>query len=630
MKSEMKKEGTSIAVFLLSFLTVFITCFALVKSDVNMNSKQGLPELTNCVVDFSGYEFGQSYLKQHMKGEYEFFSNKWIVEERYTGEPDCRVNVPHHYKDTTINGERLGNEGYASYRVYLKGLPVGTKIWFINNNFVGGFYAYINSELVLKYGTRAKTGTCLSNGGDDMTREYVVKDSSPLTVVFEVSSSFQGGLTSPARLVINTLGRNPTSQYFTNNIGFVGLGLTFALFLFSFFFGPEGEKKDFAFPLLAGTITLINFFSIDVYWRVLSVFRWNTYNPIIFIDLLLSTLLPFMLHLYLSKSGKIKRAWGYPLTFGIISTIAVILYFVLMGGFGQVIPCMLSLLSLALLLIPLTKGIFEGHKINIAFILLVFSFLTYFSVTFFDLENIMIAGTEQSISYVMAPSILIIIALYFVSTIAKTRRYIKALEKERKALRMKADSLTEQIKPHYVFNCLTSIQGAYKEDNEKGERMLTMFSKHLRSNIEASSSSLISLEEEIQRILNYVDMENLRQEEKIELLLNLEATDFALPPLSLQPFVENAIKHGKIQEKKDGYVSISSLEERDCHLILIEDNGVGFDESKITETSVGIKNAKERLQILVKGEVEVSSRIGEGTKVKIKIPKENKDERDRA
>ncbi len=622
MKKEAEKGVTSLAVFFLSFLTVFITCFALVKSDSNMNSKQGLPDLISCNLDFTGYEFGESYLKQHMKGEYEFFYNKWIVEEGYTGEPDCKVSVPHHYKDTTLNGQRLGNEGYSSYRVYVKGLPVGTKVWFINNNFVGGFYAYINSELVVKYGTRAKVGTCQSNGGDDMTAEYTVKDDKPLTVVFEVSSSYQGGLTSPARLVINTLGRNPTSQYFTNNIGFVDFGLIFALLVFSFFLNLGGVRRDFSFSGVIGVIALINFFSIDVYWRVLSIFRTNTYNPIIFIDLLLSTLLPFALYRHLSKNGKIKRQGIYPLLFGVISTVSVILYFVFMGTFLQVIPLMVSLLSLALLLIPLTQGAFEGSKMNIAFILLVFSFLTYFSVTFFDLENIMIAGTEQSISYVMLPSILIIIALYWISSVLKTKSYIKALEKEQKALEMKAESLTQQIKPHYIFNCLSSIQGAYQEDAEKGEKMLTMFSKHLRDNIESSTSELVPFEEEIQAIINYVELENLRRERKIELLLNLETTEFKLPPLSLEPFVENALKHGKIDEISEGYVCISSFEEAKGYRILIEDNGVGFDPKTINPERIGIKNVKERLQILCRGTIEVSSKVGEGTCVEIKIPKE--------
>lgn len=625
MKKEIEKGVTSLSVFLLSFLMVFITCFALVKSDSNMNSKQGLPDLISCNLDFTGYEFGESYLKQHMKGEYEFFYNKWIVEEAYTGEPDCKVNVPHHYKDTVLNGERLTNEGYSSYRIYVKGLPTGTKIWFINNNFVGGFYAYINDELVVKYGTRAKTGNCSSNGGDDMTSEYTVKDDKPLTVVFEVSSSYQGGLTSPARLVINTLGRNPTSQYLTNNIGFVNFGLISALLVFSFFLNLGGIRRDFSFSGVIGVIALINFFSIDVYWRILSVFKTNTYNHIILIDLLLSTLLPFALYRHLSKNGKIKRQGIYPLVFGVISTISLILYFVFMGTFLQVIPLMVSLLSLALLLIPLTQGAFDGNKLNIAFILLIFCFLTYFSVTFFDLENIMIAGTEQSISYVMLPSILIIIALYWISSVLKTKRYIKALEKEQKVLEMKAESLTQQIKPHYIFNCLSSIQGAYQEDAHKGEKMLTMFSKHLRDNIESSTSKLVPFDEEIEGIVNYVELENLRREVKIELLLDLEATEFKLPPLSLEPFVENAIKHGKIDEINEGYVCISSFEEAKEYRILVEDNGVGFDADSINVERIGIKNVTERLDILCHGKVKVSSKIGEGTCVEITIPKEERE-----
>ena len=625
MKKEIEKGVTSLSVFLLSFLMVFITCFALVKSDSNMNSKQGLPDLISCNLDFTGYEFGESYLKQHMKGEYEFFYNKWIVEEAYTGEPDCKVNVPHHYKDTVLNGERLTNEGYSSYRIYVKGLPTGTKIWFINNNFVGGFYAYINDELVVKYGTRAKTGNCSSNGGDDMTSEYTVKDDKPLTVVFEVSSSYQGGLTSPARLVINTLGRNPTSQYLTNNIGFVNFGLISALLVFSFFLNLGGIRRDFSFSGVIGVIALINFFSIDVYWRILSVFKTNTYNHIILIDLLLSTLLPFALYRHLSKNGKIKRQGIYPLVFGVISTISLILYFVFMGTFLQVIPLMVSLLSLALLLIPLTQGAFDGNKLNIAFILLIFCFLTYFSVTFFDLENIMIAGTEQSISYVMLPSILIIIALYWISSVLKTKRYIKALEKEQKVLEMKAESLTQQIKPHYIFNCLSSIQGAYQEDAHKGEKMLTMFSKHLRDNIESSTSKLVPFDEEIEGIVNYVELENLRREVKIELLLDLEATEFKLPPLSLEPFVENAIKHGKIDETNEGYVCISSFEEAKKYRILVEDNGVGFDADSINVGRIGIKNVTERLDILCHGKVKVSSKIGEGTCVEITIPKEERE-----
>lgn len=470
MKHKWKKIIASLTTVILAVLSIFIACFCLMKSDINMNSKQGLPDLVNGVIDFTGYDISETYVKQHMKGEYEFFYNRWIVEESDTSECDAKVSVPHHYKDTVIDGKRLSNDGYSSYRVYVKGLPIGTKIWFINNNFVGGFYAYINKELVVKYGTRAKTGNCKSNGGDDMTKEYVVESVEPLEVVFEVSSSYQGGLTSPCRLVINTLGRNPTSQYLTNNIGYLVFGLVIALLIVSFIININLTKRDFSFSLFMIMLTFMTFFSIDVYWRVLSIVKTNTYNPIIFINLLICITLSFSLYYHLVQSKKINGNKWYLITMSIVSAVSIALYFILMGTFYQVIPLMLTLLNFMILLPPLSCSFVDGKKICLAFILIALVLMLYFSLTFFDLENIMIAGLEQSISYIMLPLVVMVIILYRISTVSNTKKYIRVLEEEKKLESIKVDVLKEQIQPHFIFNCLTSIQGAYQEDNKRVRR----------------------------------------------------------------------------------------------------------------------------------------------------------------
>ena len=619
-RTQLKKIIASTFTTLLGLVCIFVVCFCLVASDANMNSKQGLPDLKDGVLDFTGYNVSDEYVKQHMKGEYEFFYNKWIVEDDYTGEADAKVNVPHHYKDTMIDGKQLNNEGYSSYRVYVKGLPIGTKIWFINNNFVGGFYAYVNKEVVLKYGTRTKSGNCASNGGDDMTKEYVVENDSPLEIVFEVSSSYQGGLTSPARMAINTLGRNPTSQYLTNNIGFLVFGIVLSLLVVSFVININLTSRDFSFSIFMFVITLMSFFSIDVYWRVLSIIKINTYNPIIFINLLISLGLAFSLYYHLIKSKKIKHRIFYPIIFSSISLISIILYFVLMGTFFQVIPLMLTLVNFLVLLPPLTSNIFEGKKINIPFIIMIISILEYYSITFFDLENIMIAGTEQSISYILLPLIIIVIVLYRISTVSNTNKYVKALEKEKEAEKLKADVLKEQIKPHFIFNCLTSIQGAYETDKEKGQKMITMFSKNLRNNLESASYELIPFEVELQNILNFSKLESMRQNREIDLLLDLETSDFFIPPLSLEPFIENAIKYSKIENKEGGYIQLCTSRNEKFIIITIEDNGVGFDPSKIKENSIGLKNANERLKLVLDAETTIESEIGKGTKINIRIP----------
>ena len=371
-------------------------------------------------------------------------------------------------------------------------------------------------------------------------------------------------------------------------------------------------------------ITLMTFFSIDVYWRFLSFSKLNTYNHVIFIDLLLSITISFSLYFLLTKKEYIKKNNNYYIVFGINDILNIILYFLLMGTFYQVIPLMFSLINYILILICLVTNLNKDTLINIPFILIIASLILYFNVTFFDLENIMIAGLEQSISYIMLPIIIIIIFLYRISTIKITRKYIKLLESEKQSLIIKAESLKNQIKPHYIFNLLTSIEYAYNKDITIGEEMLTRFSKYLRNNIEHDSEELTPISQEIDTILNYIELESLRNNKEIPLLLNIEDDNFNIPSLSIQVFIENSIKHSKIETKEDGFISLSTYKKENNFIIEIKDNGVGFDLNDIKNQSIGIKNATERIKILVNGEINISSNINQGTEVVIKIPRKEK------
>ncbi len=291
-----------------------------------------------------------------------------------------------------------------------------------------------------------------------------------------------------------------------------------------------------------------------------------------------------------------------------------------MGTFYQVIPLMLCLINYALIAISLVNNLSKERLINIPFILMIVSLILYFNTTFFDLENIMIAGLEQSISYIMLPLIIIVIVLYRISTISTTKKYIKLLESEKESLYIKADSLKKQIRPHYIFNLLTSIEEAYNEDHALGEEMLTRFSSHLRYDLNFDLNALIPFNEEVKSILNYVELEKLRLKKDIPLLLNIEEDNIKIPPLSIEVFIENAIKHSKIENKEDGFIILSSFIKDEYYVIEIEDNGVGFDNK---EYGIGIKNACERINILLSGKVDINSKINEGTKISIYIPRKD-------
>jgi sensor histidine kinase YesM len=97
-----------------------------------------------------------------------------------------------------------------------------------------------------------------------------------------------------------------------------------------------------------------------------------------------------------------------------------------------------------------------------------------------------------------------------------------------------------------------------------------------------------------------------------------------VPPFSLQPLVENAIKYSRVNEKEDGFIVISSfLDPTGAVVISVSDNGIGYDASKVSGNSVGIKNLSERFHILLNAELTVDSKPGEGTKTTIRFAKKN-------
>ena len=624
IKNKILKNLIIICINIVVLIGAFLCMFFLVKSDDNMNSKQGLPDIIDCNLDFSNCSTDNKYLKQHMKGEYKFYYNKWIVEENYTGKEDAIVKVPHHYSQTTINNKKLDNSGYSSYQIYLTGLKKGTKIWFMNNNFIGGFYAYVNKELVLKYGTRTKVGNCKSNGGDDLTLSYIVKDDKPIEIVFEVASSYQGGLTSPPRLVISNLDVNPITPNLTNNIGFFMLGLSLSLFIFSLIINMGTTKRSPSIIILMIPILLINIFSIDIYWRILSFLKTNTYNTILEKNIISFILLIFTMYYHLIKTKNINSNKFILLVLILLSISSIIGFYTLMGTFYQIIPCMLLVVGILLLIIPLSiTAIYENKKINIVYILLLLSLSIYAICTFFDLENIMIAGLEQSASYIMLPVIICFIILYRISILDSTKRIVKALEIEKEQNRIKAESLKAQIKPHFIFNCLSAIQRTYQTDQKLGEKLLTKFSIHLRNNVDSSQYDTVLFSRELDNILNYVELENMRRDKKIEVLLDVGAFEFNVPLLCLQPFIENAFKYSHVEDKKDGYIQIKTAQNKNNYIVVIKDNGVGFNYSNIKKNSVGIKNAKERLELISNAKVKINSKENVGTEIIIFFPKDS-------
>ena len=184
--------------------------------------------------------------------------------------------------------------------------------------------------------------------------------------------------------------------------------------------------------------------------------------------------------------------------------------------------------------------------------------------------------------------------------------------------------MLSQIQPHFIYNTLGTIERMCLKDPQKAFDLVRNFSLYLRGNFsELDSVTPIRFTEEFKHVEYYVNIEKVRFPD-MNIEYNIEVTDFVLPALSVQPLVENAIKHGLMRLESGGTVQIHTYETPAHYCVEVKDNGAGFDTSLPLEEKkhVGLRNIRGRLKAMVNGELFIESQIGVGTKAVIMIPKE--------
>ena len=199
-------------------------------------------------------------------------------------------------------------------------------------------------------------------------------------------------------------------------------------------------------------------------------------------------------------------------------------------------------------------------------------------------------------------------------------------EYQEKVKQLQTIILMEQINPHFIFNSLNLIKGIYLKDRIRGDRAVDMLSRHIRANVDVKGGKLlIPLTEELKNIECFVELANMQNNEPLNVLYNIDSYDFNVPILSIEPFIENAIKYSCIQDIEDGYIELSTTENEAFYIVKITDNGKGFDmKRKAPQTSHGIRNALLRFEFLLKAKTKVISGVNKGTSIEIYIPKAGK------
>jgi len=213
---------------------------------------------------------------------------------------------------------------------------------------------------------------------------------------------------------------------------------------------------------------------------------------------------------------------------------------------------------------------------------------------------------QQFTLFLLLGGLLLLLLIFVTYNRLQIKRRL-TLQKEVAEYEQKALHL--QMNPHFVFNCLGSISSFIVQNGtDSAIKYLSKFSKLMRLTLEYSKGSLIPIDKEIEGLQNYLELEQLRFNKKFEFSIASSPEiedDMALPPLLIQPFVENAILHGMVPKEGNGNISVRFDIQNHKLVCTITDDGIGFHQSKILKEnsvkahqSMALEITKKRLEMM--------------------------------
>ncbi|MCR5784082.1 MAG: histidine kinase [Eubacterium sp.] len=188
-----------------------------------------------------------------------------------------------------------------------------------------------------------------------------------------------------------------------------------------------------------------------------------------------------------------------------------------------------------------------------------------------------------------------------------------------------ANIMVLQMRPHFIYNTMTSIYYLCDQDPKKAQQVILDFTTYLRKNFNAiASNDMIPFSEELEHVKAYLAVEIAQFEDNLFVDYDINHTQFALPPLTLQPLVENAIKHGLDPDSDPLRILVHTTKTESSSVIVVKDNGPGLDKNEVFSSNNALTNTQKRLKIMCNGTITLSTPREGGVVARIEIPLEKK------
>ena len=195
------------------------------------------------------------------------------------------------------------------------------------------------------------------------------------------------------------------------------------------------------------------------------------------------------------------------------------------------------------------------------------------------------------------------------------------MRQQREIAHQRASIMVLQMRPHFIYNAMTSIYYLCTKDPKKAQQVTMDFTAYLRKNFTAiASEDTVPFSDELEHTRAYLAVEQVQFEDSLLVDYDTPHKEFRLPPLTLQPIVENAVKHGMDPERPPLRISIRTRETEAGSEITVEDNGPGFAPADDCEPHIALENIRQRLEMMCGGNMTIRPREEGGTVVTVTIP----------
>ena len=210
------------------------------------------------------------------------------------------------------------------------------------------------------------------------------------------------------------------------------------------------------------------------------------------------------------------------------------------------------------------------------------------------------------------------LSMFVVVVSEQIERYVRL---QQEAARQRASIAVLQMRPHFIHNTMTSIYYLCDQDPKLAKQVTMDFNTYLRKNLAAiAKDGPIPFAEELEHARAYLAVEQAQFASKLAIGFDTPHTQFKVPPLTLQPLVENAVKHGMTPETVPLHITVRTRETEAGSEVIVEDDGPGFDPAVADDPHTTLANVRQRLQMMCGGALEIAPRVGGGTVAKVTIP----------